>query len=267
MRPLAPVLALAVLMAGAARAETPLRHYPAGGACPPVLILSHGFGGSEAGLAELARDAAAAGYDTWVMGHRETGRAALRAVLAAEDRRAALAAAVADPAANRARAADLDAALAHVLGVAGCAPPRLVLGGHSMGAQTAIIEAGARNAMGIEGKRRFDAYVALSPQGLGDRFRDGAWAEISAPVLMVTGTRDRAVEGGWHLRLAAFAGLPSDGTKHLAVVAGATHRQVSGRGPGDIPVKVRGIVVDFLAGLGSGDIRMTLREGVEFQRK
>ncbi|WP_375688221.1 alpha/beta hydrolase family protein [Pseudooceanicola sp. LIPI14-2-Ac024] len=244
-----------------------VHHYPAEGVCPPVLILSHGLGGSEAGLSDLAHAAAGAGFDTWVMGHPASGMPLLKAVLDASNRQAALEAAVTDASVNAERAADLDSTLHHVLATAGCTPPLMVMGGHSMGAQTAIIEAGARNNMGVAGGDRFDAYVALSSQGVGGRFPAGAWADIEKPVLMVTGTSDRAVEGDWTTRLTAWDNLPADGRKQFAVIAGATHRDVSGTGAGPLPEASREIVVDFLTGLLSGEPALAPREGVEIRRK
>ncbi|MDF1855712.1 hypothetical protein [Pseudooceanicola sp.] len=260
-------VALALILPLTTKAEPALRHYPATGPCPPLLILSHGFGGDETGLSDLAQGAAVAGFDTWVMGHALSGRAAIRAVLRADNRRAALAEAVADPTANRQRAADIAATLARAEAAAGCLPKPKVLGGHSMGAQTTMIEAGAQNSLGITGKDRFDAYIALSPQGLGDRFPPGAWAGLSKPMLLVTGTRDSAIEGGWQTRLAAFDGLPADGRKWLAIVAGANHREVSGRGAGSRPERARAVVIDFLTGLRLDAVGLPDRAGVEVRHK
>lgn len=260
-------LALLALAPLTAHAGPRLHHYPAGGSCPPVLILSHGLGGSEDGLSELASATAQAGFDTWVMGHPASGRPLLRAVLAASDRHAALEAAVADPEVNAERAQTLDGTVDFVLGNAGCTPPLMVMGGHSMGAQTVMIEAGARNNVGVEGADRFDAYVALSSQGVGGRFPEGAWHGIRKPLLMVTGTQDRAVEGDWTTRVAAWDNLPADGEKVFAVIDGATHRDVSGTGAGALPRLSREIVVDFLTALLSGEPRVAPREGVELRRK
>jgi len=250
-------LAFALLTASAAQAANPLTHYEAedrtGGACPPVLILSHGLGGDELGLGDLARAARDAGFDTWVMGHPESGRPLLRGVLTAPDRRAALAAAVGDVPVNQARRADLDAAI--TAATEDCRPPLMVFGGHSMGAQTVMVEAGAKNALGVEGADRFDAYVALSAPGVGGRFPDEhAWTAIDKPMLVVTGTQDKAVEGEWSTRLHAFEDLPADGRKVLAVVEGATHMEVSGSVGGPRAELVREVVLDFLATLlGRGE--------------
>jgi predicted dienelactone hydrolase len=60
---------------------TPLVIYPAvepSSSCPPLAVISHGAGGSENGYRYLAQPMAQNGFTTVVMGHRESGLAALR---------------------------------------------------------------------------------------------------------------------------------------------------------------------------------------------
>ncbi|MDQ2090459.1 alpha/beta hydrolase family protein [Marimonas arenosa] len=233
--------------------------------CPPLLVLSHGFGGSEQGLTWLAHAAVNAGFHTITMGHRESGRSQLRTVLRSADRRAALAAAVEDRAANAARLRDLDAVWSHA--TRDCRPGFAALAGHSMGAQLTMIEAGAENAIGVRGKDRFDAYVALSPQGVGRRFPRGAWAGIGRPVLMVTGTRDAGLEGDWRHRLGAFDGLPP-GDKWLAVLDGGTHMDIGGRGRPRLQRNVIEIVLAFLGHMGKPRAKdMPALAGVRYRTK
>ena len=224
-----------------------LEFLPPEGKCPPVLIISHGFGGTENGHAALAREASQQGMRALTIGHRESGRAELRAALRAKDRRVAMTEAVTDKAANLARMRDLDAVWDYAN--ARCRPPFTALAGHSMGAGLTMIEAGAKNRVGLKGKRRFDAYVAMSPQGLGTRFGKGAWAGINKPMLMITGTRDRGLDGPWQHRLAAFEGLP-EGHKYLAILQGGTHMDVGGLGRGRHQRNVRAIVLAFLRHMG-----------------
>jgi hypothetical protein len=47
--------------------------------------------------------------------------------------------------------------------------------------------------------------VALSPQGPGSIFPETAWRGIAKPVLLITGTRDQALEGGWQSRTSRSA--------------------------------------------------------------
>jgi len=226
--------------------RTAAMHYPVPGPAP-ILILSPGFGGSEDALEDLASAAQTTGYDTWVLNHPESGRAALRVVLQQPDRLPALIAAITDPAANAARRADLDALIAHI-GPRFTAAPLRVYGGHSMGAQAAMIEAGATNHAGPPGPDRFDAYLALSFQGPGPVFPQNAWRGVAKPVLLATGTRDRATTGAWDTRLPAFDALP-DGNAALVIIDGATHRDMSGQTSSPQSRLLREITVDFLKGL------------------
>jgi predicted dienelactone hydrolase len=182
-----------------------IRSFPAAlGTCRGIAILSHGAGGSEEGLGYLARAMAADGYLTAVIGH------------------------VSDSAAYRGRL--MDVAAAREWAVARCKGKESVLIGHSMGAATVMMEAGARNGVGVAGADAFDAYVALSPQGTGSLFPSGAWSRIHRPVLSITGTRDTGLGGAsWQRRTEPFAGM-LPGCKWLAVIDGATHLDFGGRG-------------------------------------
>ena len=238
---------------------------PEGADCPPLLILSHGAGGTEQALAWLARDAMHAGFRAITMAHAESGRAQLRKVLRSPDRRAALVALVTDRQANAARMRDLDAVWSYA--TRACRPGFAALAGHSMGAQTAMIEAGAKSTLGVTGKNRFDAYAALSPQGEGSRFRRGAWAGIGKPVLMVTGTRDAGLDGGLENRVTAFEGL-SAGHKWLAVIEGATHMNIGGFGRPRMQRDVSAIVLAFLTRFGKPFAKdMPALRGVQYRMK
>ncbi len=115
--------------------------------------------------------------------------------------------AASDRAAHLARQADFDAILAAE--EKRCRVPFKVLAGHSMGARAALVEAGATSTSGIAGRDRFDAYIAISPLGEGHSFfPTGAMKGIRKPVLVITGTEDRSVGGGYESRLATYEGLP-----------------------------------------------------------
>jgi len=261
----APPEGKALVLTRSDGAAVPALDFGGNKTCPPLLILSHGFGGSEEALAWLARAAAEIGFRAIAIGHRETGRAELRAVLRSPDRRAALTAAVVDRDANAARMSDLDAAWAYA--TLACRPTFAALAGHSMGAQLALVEAGAETTLGVAGKDRFDAYIALSPQGEGERFPPGAWDGIDKPVLMVTGTRDAGLEGDWQNRLTAFAGLPA-GHKVLAVLEGGTHMGIGGRGRPRQQRDVTAIVLAFLRDMGKpAPETLPRRTGVRYQTK
>lgn len=230
-------------------ARFPVRVYGDGGGCRPVMIVSHGFGGSQRGLYSLAEASAAAGYRVFVMAHLESGRAHLRAALRSKDRRRAIIAAAGSAESHRARFADLDAAWRHA--THSCRPPFAVFAGHSMGAQTVMMEAGALARIGALGRNRFDAYIALSPQGVGARFARGAWRQVRKPVLMVTGTRDGGVDGSFQSRLSAFEGLPP-GQKRLAIIDTANHRNIGGRGANPAARLPAILAMQFLQDIRSG---------------
>ena len=124
--------------------STPLMLYPAVGAgsgCAPLAVISHGAGGSEDGYRYLAQGMAQLGFTTVVMGHAESGLAALRSDIRQHGLMRGLDALVADPTAESDRLLDVDAALRWADGQ--CHAPFRVLLGHSMGAETVMLEAGA----------------------------------------------------------------------------------------------------------------------------
>ncbi len=229
---------------------TPYREYIRSPApCPPLAILSHGFGGTEKALALLANALADEGYRVIVMGHRESGPDQRRIVLQAENKRETLHRLASDPASFKARFLDLDAVWNAV--TARCRPQFALMAGHSLGAQTVMMEAGAVPVFGALGQDRFDAYIALSPQGIGPLFSEGAWRSVSKPVLMITGTKDRRGKESYETRLLAFEGLPG-GDKRLAIISGGTHRTMGGRGAQALARLVPRIVLEYLEDLSAG---------------
>jgi pimeloyl-ACP methyl ester carboxylesterase len=230
-------------------AATPVKRYGPAGGCGPVMIFSPGFGGDENGGSYLATTMQRNGWRILVMGHRESGRQRFREAILSSAPRAGLIAAARDPLAHRARILDLDAA--HAEATRGCRRSMIVLAGHSMGAMTTILEAGARATFGRLGGDRFDAYVAISPQGIGSGFQEGAWTAIAKPVLMITGTRDQAAEGGPETRLSAFEGLPP-GRKRLAIIPDAGHIPLGANQGDAIGRTVASLTLEFLNGLQAG---------------
>jgi len=68
-----------------------------------------------------------------------------------------------------------------------------------------MLEAGARNTVGIRGARSFSAYIALSPQGAGSIFPKDAWSHIRQPTLLLTDTRGSDLgRASWQTRTAAI---------------------------------------------------------------
>ncbi len=242
---------------------TPLLVYKAkntSAACPPLAVLSHGAGGSERGLGYLASALADGGYTAVVMGHAESGASVARADILAHGRRDGIQGLVKDPQAEQARLLDVGAALQWAN--TQCKAPFRVLLGHSMGAETVMLEAGAHNMIGIASppaeQNRFDAYVAMSPQGPGSVFPDHAWSGIHKPLLLMTGTLDGALQpGGAASRQVPWRELPGDGTRHcqwMGVIGGGTHANFAGHGDGAESVEplVTSTVLTFLKDVRAG---------------
>lgn len=237
---------------------------PQGSVCRGVAIISPGAGGSERGYRYLGEAMSALGYQAVVVGHQESGLSALRERVRGNGLRNGLAEMVTDPAAYQARM--LDIAAARQWAAEHCAGTEAILLGHSMGAATTLIEAGARNRVGVTGATSFKAYIALSPQGAGSIFPPEAWSGIRQPVFLITGTRDAGLEGGWQTRTEPFANLPA-GCKWLAVIDGATHMNFAGNGGATrVEALTTELIAAFLDGVRAG--RCTAppaRAGVEIK--
>jgi dienelactone hydrolase len=195
------------------------------------------------------------GYTAVLMGHRESGFAALRADMSANGVMKGLAVLVSDPKAEQARLLDVGAALQWA--ESQCKPPFRVLLGHSMGAETVMLEAGAKDKIGVDpeiaGRDRFAAYVAMSPEGPGLIFPEHAWKGIRKPMLVLTGTRDREIQGGPPARQIPWSELPGSASKcqWLGVLDGATHMNFAGVGLGAARAKplITETISSFLTGV------------------
>jgi len=218
---------------------TPLLVYDASvkdAACPPLAVVSHGAGSSEQGYRYLAESLSQSGFTTIVMGHRESGRGALRSDVETRGILSGLRALVSSPEAEQARLLDVGAALQWA--DAQCHSSFRVLLGHSMGAETVMLEAGAKNTIGVAsppaGQDRFDAYVALSPEGPGVVFSKHAWRDIHKPMLILTGTQDQSLKGGPEARQIPWHDLQGNDGKcqWLGVIDRATHLNFAGSGIG-----------------------------------
>lgn len=219
----------AVSVTRADGALTPLMVYDAPGAgCPPLALISPGAGGNEKGMRYLGEALSRDGWRAIVMGHRESGMAPLRAdIRQTGGIRDGVAAMVSNADDYRDRLMDIDAALQW--SQQRCHAPFKTLIGHSMGARTVQIEAGAQNKLGVRGNGGFDAYVALSPAGPDAVFPAEAERTVRAPMLMITGTRDSGLDGDYHWREQAFGAL-GPGCNWLGVIEGSTHLNFAGAG-------------------------------------
>jgi dienelactone hydrolase len=160
-------------------AQVPVRVFGVPAAsCQGIAVISPGAGGTEKGLSYLAKALSRGGWLSVVVGHKESGPSVLRADMHGLDLKGALLRLTTNRSAYEARWMDIGAAL-------DWARPRCdkhfsALIGHSMGAATVMLEAGASNKLNLAGKDRFDAYVAMSPQGPGSRFPNGAGARSTS---------------------------------------------------------------------------------------
>ena len=232
------------LLVDRARArEVPVRlHLPAGEGPCPVIVFSHGLGGSRLGYGWLGRSWASFGYAVLHPTHPGSDTSLLRGSGLVPFRN--LRAAMADPANWEARARDVSFLLDQLPALEQ-ALPRLAgrldaslvgVGGHSFGGYTAAALAGAQLWFpGEESPRpladpRPLAFLAMSPPGYGERgLRPGSWSTIARPLFEITGTLDFGAFDGspYELRLAPFADLPPGG-KTLLVVDGADHLSFAG---------------------------------------
>jgi predicted dienelactone hydrolase len=257
--------------------STPLMVYRAGNGasgCAPLAVISHGAGGSENGYQYLAEGMAGLGYTAVVMGHAESGLAALRGDMVRDGIKPGVTDLVSDPTAESDRLLDVSAALKWADGQ--CHAPFRVLLGHSMGSTTVMLEAGAQNMIGVPappaGQDRFDAYVALSPEGSGIVFPANAWHGIRKPLLIMTGTRDQGLKGGPQARLEPWRNLPgtSSHCQWQGVIDGATHMNFAGVGigAGKVEPMVTETVASFLAGARGKECRQPAAvDGMELKAK
>ncbi len=238
--------------------STPLMLYTAersDSGCAPLAVISHGAGGSEKGYGYLAEAMAHLGFTAVVMGHAESGLDALEDDMRRYGVLQGLTDLVADRHAEEARLLDTGATLKWA--DSKCHAPFRVLLGHSMGAETVMLEAGAKNIIGAAsppaGQDRFDAYIALSPEGPGVVFQLDAWSGIRKPLLILTGTRDQSLKGGPEARLVPWTDLPGVAThcQWLGVIDGATHMNFAGGGLGRETVEplVTETIAQFLSGV------------------
>jgi serine/threonine protein kinase len=214
--------------------EIPLKIYYPGhiSGSLPLIVFSHGYGGTRDGYEYLGRGWADAGYivifPTHVGSDSEAlGQAGLRAA--------------SDPATafemQRQRAADVHFILSslklidkQVRDIHGKINSKQVgVAGHSMGAGTALLVAGAMAAPPKGAAQSFRdkhvrAVIAMSPQGPGEEgFDDHSWDHVTLPVMAMSGTKDRGNGGQpaeW--RMLPFQHMPAGG-KYQVTVNGADH--------------------------------------------
>ena len=198
----------------------------------PLIIFSPGFGGNRDGFEYLGAGWSDAGYFVIVPTHIGSDNAALAqlGLRAANDPAATLQM-------QQDRALDVRFIASSLKNIEKQVPQahghldkkRIGVAGHSMGAGTALLLAGA-TASSADGKTfsfrddRARAVIAISPQGTGaEGFTDNSWDHIGIPALTMSGTRDRGIAGqppAW--RTQAYQHMPA-GNKYQVIVNAAEH--------------------------------------------
>lgn len=208
----------------------------------PVIIFSHGYGGSKDAYSFLTRTWAEHGYVTLQPNH-EDAHALRKLWLGGWRLRKSMDKALNDPAAWDGRVRDLAFLMDAMTGLPRRAPQlsgkldvhRVGIGGHSFGAFTAMLVAGVTVNVpnGPRHKSYADprprAFLVLSPQGSGARgLTSYSWDEVTRPMMVMTGSRDRGAEGeGPAWREDPFR-LSPPGNKYLVFIDGANHLTFAG---------------------------------------
>jgi predicted dienelactone hydrolase len=242
----------------------------AGPAAPvPLVVFSHGLGGSRRGYSHLGRHWAAHGCASLHLQHvgsdrRLWGGGNPLELLTRLREAASEAEAIA-------RVQDLAFALDQVLGgefAARIDPGRIVAAGHSYGANTALLAAGARLERGgrevaFRDERVRAAMLLSAPPFPGEREPARVAATVRLPTLHVTATGDTVRLPGYYSgaedRIALFEAMGSP-LKALAVFQGGTHSiftDRAGTGGFDLNARVKAatqeLTLAFLRGVLDGE--------------
>jgi predicted dienelactone hydrolase len=234
-----------VVLDASRQREIPLRVYsPRGESRSPVVLFSHGLGGSREGSAYLGRHWAARGYVVVFLQHPGSDASVWQDVPAGRRRGAMEGAAsgrnfllrVKDVPAVLDQLARWNAGKGHVL-AGRLDVGRVGLSGHSFGAVTTQAVSGQAFAGGRSfTDPRIRAAVVMSPSAPRRGGDPGAaFGRVAIPWLLMTGTKDVAAIGDVSLesRLAVFPALPP-GRKYELVLDGAEHSAFTDRVlPGD----------------------------------
>lgn len=217
--------------------------YPKTGASFPVIIFSHGAGGSGTNYFPLTRFWATHGYvviqpthDDSIKLRRERGEATygtLREILT-------------DSKGWAERARDITLVIDSLGEIERRAPQlkgkwdakRIGVGGHSLGAYTSQLIAGATiypqgQAQQFRDERPL-AFLLLSPQGKDQQgLTARSWEKMTRPMMTMTGSLDRGAQGQapeW--RKDPFTYSPA-GDKYFVFIEGASHLSFTGRTASD----------------------------------
>ncbi len=216
--------------------------YPEGTGPFPVIVFSHGAGGSGQSYKALARFWATHGFVVLAPTHADS-LAGKGKDPTAEALRETVNDAAQDPKGWENRARDLAFVVAATAAVEARVPllkdkldaARVGVGGHSYGAFTAQLLAGATVDVPKSAKAKSfadpipKAFLLLSPQGKGQQgLTEKSWASVERPLMVVTGTLDKGVKGqdpSW--RLDPYQLCPAGG-KYAVFIEGASHLSLTG---------------------------------------
>jgi len=212
--------------------------WPTGDGPFPIVIFSHGMGGSKDAYRPLVEHWASHGYVCLQPTHGDSIK-----LLTRKERRAyrSVKEFVNDPKRTgswderpREIASIIDQLPAIAKKVAPLAdrmdPDRIIVAGHSFGAHTTGLVAGLK-LFGPAGRGpnladdRPIAALIISPQGLGRSIKPESWAAVRGPVMMVTGTNDKSPRNGkggaW--RMTAWEHLEPGDHRYLLYIEDARH--------------------------------------------
>lgn len=211
----------------------------------PLIIFSHGFGGSKDTYATLTQFWAARGYAVIQPTHDDSiaQRKANGEIRGPLQRLSTLREDIADPAAWRNRTRDisiiidmLDDIERRIPALTGkLDPAHIGVGGHSFGALTTELIGGL--TFTLQGKsqpesladRRVSALLVLSGAGPSQRGVDEtSWQTITAPLMLMTGTRDMGVAGLKPEQRIKPYELVRSVHKYAIVLDGGTHMTFTG---------------------------------------
>ena len=235
--------------------DVPLRvSYPDGAGPYPVIVFSHGAGGSSRTFDGLARFWATRGFAVLTPSHADGSAAGARDP-ASDSAREPSGDATTDAKIWENRVRDLSFVAAATGAVEERVPglkldeARIGVGGQSLGAYAAMLLAGATVETSKKEKPRSfadplpKAFLLLSPPGKGQQgLTAESFASMSRPLMVVTGSRDpgtRNQDPSW--RLDAYQLSPAGG-KYAVFIEGASHLTLTGLSaePGAAPPKAAG---------------------------
>jgi predicted dienelactone hydrolase len=205
----------------------------------PVVLFSHGLGGSREGGNGWGEAWASAGFVVLHLQHAGSDFPAVRAVASSFADKSGLRGA-AGPDQLLARLRDVGFALdeiarRHTSGRdrwGSVRPTQVGMSGHSFGAHTTLGMAGQRYA-GFDGvsEPRLASFIAFSPSPPVVGGAQRAFEHMARPLLSITGTRDQDVLANGatpERRMAVYGALPAGGKAHL-VLQDADHMTFAGQ--------------------------------------